>query len=187
MKTKTKLPKNARRVFRGVIFDVYQWPQKMFDGTTATFEMLKRPDTVEIIPIVDKKILIQEEAQPHEGKFLTVPCGRIDPRESPRAAAQRELREETGYTARRWKRWRTEYPSGFMVWTVNIFIARGCRKTHRPNPDAGEKIKPRLVTFDQFINLTDNPRFRGKNLKLILLRARYDRAVRHQLRRKLFG
>lgn len=51
-----KIPINARRVFKGIIFDVYQWEQKMFDGNFKTFEMLKRPNTVEIIAIRDNKI-----------------------------------------------------------------------------------------------------------------------------------
>ncbi len=37
-----KIPPNAKRVFKGIIFDVYQWQQKMFDGSKETFEMLKR-------------------------------------------------------------------------------------------------------------------------------------------------
>jgi len=43
---------------------VYQWPQKMFDGSTATFEMIKRPDTVQIIATVGNKILMTQEEQP---------------------------------------------------------------------------------------------------------------------------
>lgn len=46
------LPKEAKKVFSGVISEVYQWPQKLFDGTTATFEMIKRPDTVKIVAIL---------------------------------------------------------------------------------------------------------------------------------------
>ena len=58
------LPAQAQRVFKGVIFDVYQWQQEMFDGTTETFEMLKRPDTVEVIAIKDDKLVVVHEQQP---------------------------------------------------------------------------------------------------------------------------
>jgi hypothetical protein len=65
MSSKTKIPKKARRVFKGVIFDVYHWPQKMFDNSTVTFEMLKRADTLQVIAITpDKKILLLKEQQP---------------------------------------------------------------------------------------------------------------------------
>lgn len=46
------LPKETKKVFSGVISEVYQWPQKLFDGTTATFEMIKRPDTVKIVAVL---------------------------------------------------------------------------------------------------------------------------------------
>ena len=42
--SKQPIPINAKKVFQGIIFDVYQWEQKLFDGTVATFEKLKRPD-----------------------------------------------------------------------------------------------------------------------------------------------
>jgi len=58
------IPENAEQVFKGQIFDVYHWRQEMFDGSTETFEMLKRPDTIKIIAIKDKKIVILEEEQP---------------------------------------------------------------------------------------------------------------------------
>ncbi|KKT71448.1 MAG: NUDIX hydrolase [Candidatus Moranbacteria bacterium GW2011_GWF1_44_4] len=58
------LPKNAKRVFRGVIFDVWQWKQKMFDGSLATFEKIKRPDTVNIVGVVGKRIIILRQKQP---------------------------------------------------------------------------------------------------------------------------
>lgn len=51
------IPKEATKVFEGRIYDVYQWPQKMFDGSTETFEMLGRADTVKIIALVNEKEL----------------------------------------------------------------------------------------------------------------------------------
>lgn len=47
-----KIPSHAVKVFSGVIFDVYQWQQELFNGETATFEALRRPSTVVIIPVV---------------------------------------------------------------------------------------------------------------------------------------
>ena len=40
------IPREAGCVFRGEIYEVHQWPQKMPDGSVKTFEMLRRPDTV---------------------------------------------------------------------------------------------------------------------------------------------
>ena len=67
-----KIPKEAKLVFKGQIFDVYQWKQKMFDGSYETFEALKRKDNASIIPVVGNKILICEQEQPHTGIFYGI-------------------------------------------------------------------------------------------------------------------
>lgn len=59
------IPKEAHRVFSGIIYDVYNWEQKMFDDSVQTFEMLKRPDTVKIIPVKEGKVVITKQTQPN--------------------------------------------------------------------------------------------------------------------------
>ena len=64
-KSKQPIPDNAKKVFGGVLFDVYQWEQELFDGTKTIFEKLKRPDTVVVFPVLDDgKILLTEQEQP---------------------------------------------------------------------------------------------------------------------------
>lgn len=59
------MPENAKRVFKGIIFDVYQWEQEMFDGGKETFEKLKRPNTVVVFPVFpDGRIMLTEQEQP---------------------------------------------------------------------------------------------------------------------------
>jgi hypothetical protein len=58
------IPDNAKCVFKGEIFAIYQWPQKMVDDSTEIFEMAKRSDTVEFIAVKDRKLLLINEAQP---------------------------------------------------------------------------------------------------------------------------
>ena len=53
-----KIPQQAKKVFKGTIFSVYQWQQKMFDGTFQTFEMLKRAYTIEVIASAGDKIFM---------------------------------------------------------------------------------------------------------------------------------
>ena len=64
-----KVPSQAKRVFKGIIFDVYQWEQELFDGSKQTFEMLKRPDTVEVIAVKDGSILMSRQSQPNKHDF----------------------------------------------------------------------------------------------------------------------
>lgn len=142
------LPENAKRVFKGQIFDVYQWPQVLFDGSTATFEMLKRPDTVQIIAVKDNKIVMVNDEQPNRSAELHFPGGRADEEgENWLEAAKRELQEETGFTFKNWKLVAVYQPlmkiEHFAVW----FVATDFQSEQAQNLDAGERIIVELHDF----------------------------------------
>lgn len=186
-KNRKKIPLSARRVFKGVIFDVFQWQQKMFDGSFAPFEILKRQDTVNVIAVIKNKIILLNQQQPGEPAFLSLPGGRVDPGETPLQAAKRELLEETGYRAKYWKLFKSTKPYNKIIWTIYTFIARDCKSIQPPNPDAGEKIIPKLISFNQFLKLADEPNYRDSEIKETLLRAKYEPKIRRQLHQKLFN
>lgn len=142
------IPPEAKRVFEGVIFDVYQWQQKMYNGTMATFERLKRPDTVLVIGIVDDKILIVEDEQPNRGETLKLPGGRVDPGDdSPLVAVQREVREETGYKFADWRLINVVQPENKIEWFVHIYVASNMTYQGAAANDGGERIKNVLKSF----------------------------------------
>ncbi|MFM2414767.1 MAG: hypothetical protein RI911_460 [Candidatus Parcubacteria bacterium] len=151
-----RIPEQAKKVFSGVMFDVFQWEQRMFDGTAATFERVKRPDTVQLIAVTeDKKIILLKEQQPDMSEaMMSIPGGRMDKEgESPEAAAKRELLEETGYQAASIQLWFSERPVSKLEWTVYTFIAKGCTQVTKPSLDPGERIEMQLLTFDEFLLL----------------------------------
>lgn len=155
------VPKEAERVFKGEIFDVYQWQQKMFDDSFETFEMLKRSDTVKIIAIKDGKIVICEEQQPNTKVFFDVPSGRHDVKnESELDAAKREVLEETGMTFASWKLISVEQPHTKIDWFVYTFLATDFIDQADQNLDAGEKITIHLKSFEEVLRLADDPRNR---------------------------
>lgn len=181
------IPPQAKRVFKGVIFDVYQWEQELFDGRTATFEKLWRPDTVGVIPVIGDRILIQEQEQPDKPQpFISLPGGRCDGGEDPLEAVKRELLEETGYVSNDWELWRTEQPYGKIAWSIYTYIARDCNFEKEPELDGGEKIRTKLITFDELLSLSDEPTFRDKELIVSLLRMRLHAEEREKFRRLLF-
>ena len=155
------MPKQARRVFKGVIFDVYQWEQELFDGTRATFEMLKRPDTVRIIAIKEGKIVVLEQEQPSFGLFYDLPSGRHDVKtENELAAARRETLEETGMIFSTWKVLDVEQPQTKIDWLIYTFLADNLMSETGQKLDAGERITVTLKTFDEVKGLLNNPKVR---------------------------
>jgi ADP-ribose pyrophosphatase len=182
------LPKNAKRVFRGVIFEVWQWKQKMFDGSFETFEKLIRPDTCLIIPTVGNKILVIKQKQPGWKKYKTSAVGgRVDEGEMPIETAKRELLEETGYVSKNWKCLKKIRYSDKIIASVHFYVARNCVYKQSAQPDAGEKIETRLITFDEFIKLSEDLDFYEGELKNMLLRARFDKKFKKDFHSLLFG
>ncbi len=158
---KQLVPKDAQLVYKGKVFDFYSWQQKMFDGTSATFEGLKRADTTNIIPVTtDGKIILLEQEQPGLAPFVGVVGGRVDNGENPLNAAKRELMEETGYTSSDFVLWDAIQLESKIDWACFTFIARNCQKVGGQKIDAGEKIKLKFVNFDEFLKVAAQDNFR---------------------------
>lgn len=181
------IPDHAKRVFKGVIFDVYQWEQDLFDGTKTTFEKLRRPDTVVVFPVLpDGKIILTEQEQPGKEPFIGATGGRVDEGEDTLTAAKRELLEESGYEAEEFILWDAQHPTSKIDWVVYTFIAKGLKKVSALDLDAGEKIKLKPVTFDEFIDLGTNEKFAEKEIIFKLLEAKLYPEKKEDLR-KLFN
>ncbi len=155
------IPTDAEKVFEGMIYEVYQWQQKMFDGSYHTFEMLKRPDTIKVIAIKDNKVVITEQEQPGLPPFIDVPGGRHDvDGESELAAAQREMLEETGMTFGNWRLIGIHQPFTKIDWLVYTFLATDFINQVPQQLDAGEKITTVLMDFEEVKRQTAQPKAR---------------------------
>jgi len=147
------VPPHATKVFQGVIFDVYHYEQEQFDGTVKTFEMLKRPDTVIVLPVKENgKLWVLREEQPGNGvRELYLPGGRVDTDDpSVLAAAKRECEEEIGVRFRDWYYIESVQPVSKVEWFVHIFMAENPYETVPTRHDSGEKIEIRECTYEQF-------------------------------------
>ena len=173
-------PNSAERVYEGRIFDVYQWEQEMYDGTTEIFEKLKRPDTVVVFPVLDDgSILLTEQEQPNKLPFIGACGGRIEKDEDVLEAAKREFLEETGYAASEFILWKSVHPTSKIDWAVYFFIAKGCTKVARQSLDGGERIELKKVSFDELLQSARDPRFMEKEVipdfyEALLEKEKYD-------------
>ena len=185
-KSMQPIPENAEIVFKGKIFDVYQWEQEMYDGSTQTFEKVKRPDTVVIFPVLDDgKVLLTKQEQPGKSIFVGSCGGRVDEGEDILEAAKRELLEESGYTASEWILWKSEQPQSKIDWAIYVFIAKGCKKVHGQNLDCWEKIELKEFTFDEFLQIARDKTFMDKEVASELYEALLDSNKYEELK-KLF-
>lgn len=154
---KSVLPSNASKVFRGVIFDIYQWDQEQFDGKKRLFELGSRLDTVVIIPVVENNFIINEEEQPNNYFRTGFPMGRLDfESEDIVEAALREYSEETGITPEKLFHVATEQPIAKILWNIHTFIATGVKEKNEIMLDGGEKIKNRHISFEEGYQMMKN-------------------------------
>lgn len=182
--SKQPIPEHAKRIFKGVIFDVYQWEQELFNGTKTTFEKLKRPDTVVVFPVLpDGRILLTEQEQPGKEPFIGATGGRVDEGEDILEAAKRELLEESGYEAEEFILWEASHPVEKIDWVVYVFIAKGLKKVSELSLDGGEKITLKPVRFDEFIDIGTNKQFAEKEILFKLLEAKVYPEKKEELRR----
>ena len=145
---KSRIPKHAQKVFTGVIYDIYQWEQELFDGTYTTFEMASRANAVNIIPVIDDTIVVLHEQQPTHSPHIGFPGGHIEPGEEPLEAAVRELHEETGMVFGSMKLVGIDNIGGPKLdWWVYRYIATDLVRIDEPHLDPGEKIEVEQVTF----------------------------------------
>lgn len=144
------IPPEAKRVFKGIIFEVYQWPQKMYDGSTAIFERIKRPDTVRIIAIKDGRIVTVRDEQPARKALLTLPGGRHDvEQETELDCAKRELLEETGFSFKNWRLIEAVQPARKIEYMVYTFVAMDFIASEAPKRESGERISVELMPLER--------------------------------------
>ncbi len=187
-KSKQPLPENAKLVYKGIIFDTYQWEVDDYDGTKKTFEKLKRPDTVMIIPVTnDGEIILANQEQPGKQVSISYLGGRVDEGEDVLNAAKRELLEEAGLEADEWILFNAMQPVSKIEWSVYIFIARNCKKVAEQCLDGGEKIELLNVDFDKFIEMILDKDFSDFGLRIKFLEAKIDSDKMSEIKRLIIG
>lgn len=181
------MPGDAQKVFQGKIFAVWQWEQKLYDGSYTTFERLSRPDYAFGVGVLDDgNILLLHDEQPDRQTVLTPAGGKVDPGENPEAALKREFLEETGYGIGQVIPWFAYRPSTKMDMATHAFIARKLRRQTAPHPEPGERIHEVTYSFDDFLALGVNPRLRDWMLRIKLLEAQLDPRKKEELQGLLY-
>ncbi len=187
IKLRKGLPNNAKLVFKGVIFEVWQWEQKMFNNTKQIFEKIWRLPSVVIIATANNKLLIEEQDQPDRKNTINLISGRVEQNKDILKEAKRELLEETGFQSDDWILFFKHNKDGKVMHEVYYFIARNCKKVQKPNLDAGEKIQTKVINFEDFIKLTEEPKFWiSPEFINYLLRLQSNKKKKEEFRKLLF-
>jgi ADP-ribose pyrophosphatase len=165
---------SSETVYEGPVFWVTTDHVQEPGGVTARRDLIHHSGSVVVLAVDDSKgdpkILLERQYRHAAGDYLwELPAGRIDPGEKELAAAQRELLEETGYTAKRWQRILKFYASpGFVAETMAVFLATGL-KAGKAEPEEDEVIAIRLIPLASAVRMVLNGTIRdAKTMSSVL-------------------
>lgn len=124
---------SSRRVYSGKIISVDVDTVRFPNGASGDLEMVRHPGASAVVPFLDdpqsqdpRIILIRQYRYAAEGFVHEIPAGRLDEGEKPIECAARELREETGYSAKKLIPLTTFYTTpGFTDERIHLFAAIG--------------------------------------------------------------
>ena len=144
-------------VFDGALLHVRRDRVRLPNGESATREYVVHPGAVLIVPVLaDGRFVLERQFRYPVGKvMLEFPAGKIDSDEAPLATAQRELREEAGYTAKVWQHLGTVHPEiGYSSEGIEMYAASDL--THvGAQLDEGEFLDVVLLREDELLAAFD--------------------------------
>ena len=123
------------------------------DGKQATREYVIHPGAVMVVAeLPDGRLVLERQFRyPVQAVMVEFPAGKLDPGEDSLACAQRELLEETGYTARQWARAGVLHPViSYSTEFIDIWFARDLTAGQR-QLDAGEFLDVFSASADELL------------------------------------
>lgn len=141
------------QLFKGHLLHAVRDTVRLPDGGTATREYVLHPGAVMVVPLLDDGRIVLERQYRHPvGEvMIELPAGKLDAGEAPRACAERELLEETGYRAAEWARAGAVRPNiGYSNEIIEIWFARGLVAGER-RLDEGEHLEVFAATSTEFL------------------------------------
>ncbi|MGA2348618.1 MAG: NUDIX hydrolase [Candidatus Sulfotelmatobacter sp.] len=165
---------SSRTVYQGPVFSVTTDDVQEPNGVRARRDVIHHSGSVVVLAVDDSsatpRVLLERQYRHAATDYLwELPAGRIDPGEHELKAAQRELLEETGYTASKWRRILKFYASpGFVAETMSVFLATGLR-AGEAQPEEDEIIYKRMVPLPAAVRMVIRGTIRdGKTISSVL-------------------
>jgi ADP-ribose pyrophosphatase len=149
---------SSKVVYRGPVFWITTDQVQEPGGVKVRRDLIHHSGSVVVLAVDGSRsiprVLLERQYRHAAGDYLwELPAGRIDAGENEMKAAQRELIEETGYRASRWRRILKFYASpGFLAETMAVYLATGLQ-IGIAEPEEDEIIRKRMFPLPAAVNM----------------------------------
>ena len=143
----------SQELLRGHFLHAMRDTVRLPDGKEATREYVIHPGAVMVVAeLPDGRLVLERQFRyPVQSVMVEFPAGKLDPGEDSLVCAQRELLEETGYTARQWARAGVLHPViSYSTEFIDIWFARELTAGER-QLDAGEFLDVFSASTDELL------------------------------------
>ena len=127
----TELKLSSIELLKGQFLHAFRDTVQLPDGNTANREYVVHPGAVMIIPLIQNadgtvRVVLERQFRYPVGRvMIEFPAGKLDPGEDLQTCAQRELLEETGYSAKQWAHAGVLHPViSYSTEFIDIWFAR---------------------------------------------------------------
>ena len=145
-------------IYRGRIIRLEKNRVRLPNGRIVDLDIVRHPGASAIVPIMDdgSYILIKQYRHATGGYIYEIPAGTINKGESPLQCAKRELIEETGFSAKRFKRLISlRTTPGFTNELIHIYLATGLSRAEIRH-DFDEVINVKIVSKRKLIKMINS-------------------------------
>ncbi|MGI9101880.1 MAG: NUDIX hydrolase [Terriglobales bacterium] len=149
---------SSRVVYRGPVFYITTDRVQEPGGIVVRRDVVRHTGSVVIMVVDDtgrepRVLLARQYRHAAQSYMWELPAGRIDEGEDALTGAKRELMEETGYTAERWRRVLFFWASpGFLDETMAVYMATGLKRG-KAKPEEDEVIQKRMFPLSQLAKM----------------------------------
>ena len=153
---------SSEMVYQGKVFGVRRDEVLEPDGLRTTREVITHPGSVVVLPVLpDGRIVMVRQYRHATRQYLwELVAGRKEPEETPKRGAARELLEETGYRAKRFKIFLDVFPTpGFLEERMYLLLAEGLT-AGEAQPEEDEKIEVRAFKLKELKQIIKSGRLR---------------------------
>ena len=147
---------DSKRVYNGLILNIDHVTNRLPNGKCALREVARHIGASAVIPVDDQGCawLVRQFRAPIDRVLLEIPAGKLDaPGEDRLLAARRELREETGLTARSWTHLSDIVTTpGFSDERISLYLARDLVRGES-HPDDDEFLNVVRIPMDEVVRM----------------------------------